>query len=234
LRLATLGSASNLSEGFAAPAGCAADKVADFMVPSSSTSVPEEKPARPTWALAGAMLLALLGAAPGHAAVPGEDAAVRIENIYYEEGPQKALEALAQDYRAALGGPDLEAGRQRINDEVSRLEAHTVRYQQYSPLVAIATQWCLERHGLSDFPLRYNELLPAGGAGASLPDVELDREMVKVLQLNWVDYANLTRSQTRGYVVDAQQITINSRDDLLKDQSEQEDVRRVANSLSVK
>jgi hypothetical protein len=186
-----------------------------------------------TWAFTGALLLAALGAGPSHAAVPGEDAAVRIENIYYREGPQKALEALAQDYKAALGGPNPEAGRQQINDEVSRLEAHTARYQQYSPLVAIATQWCLERHGLSDFPLRYNELLPAGDAGpnAPLPDVELDREMVKVLQINWVDYANLTRSQTRGYVADVQQITIKSRDDLLKDQSEQEDIRAVANNL---
>jgi hypothetical protein len=55
--------------------------------------------------------------------------------------------------------------------------------------------------------------------------------MVKVLQINWVDYANLTRSQTRGYVADVQQITIKSRDDLLKDQSEQEDIRAVANNL---
>jgi len=185
-----------------------------------------------TWAFAF-VLLAALGAGPGQAGVPGEDAAVRIENIYYQEGPQKALAALAQDYQAALGGPNPEAGRQQINDEVSRLEAHTARYQQSSPLVAIATQWCLERHGLSDFPLRYTELLPAGDASpdASLPDVELDREMVKVLQVNWIDYANLTRSQTRGYVADVEQITIKSRNDLLQDQSEQEDIRAVANNL---
>ena len=89
---------------------------------------------------------------------------------------------------------------------------------------------------MSDFPLRYNELLPAGDAGpdAPLPDVELDREMVKVLQINWVDYADLTRSQTRGYVADVQQITIKSRDDLLRDQSEQEDIRAAANNLSGK
>ena len=55
--------------------------------------------------------------------------------------------------------------------------------------------------------------------------------MVKVLQINWIEYANLTRSQTRGYVADAQQITINSRSDLLQDQKEQEDVRAVANNL---
>ena len=186
-----------------------------------------------TTAFIAAVVLVALGAGPSHAGVPGEEAAVRIENIYYREGPQKALEALAQDYKAALGGPNPEAERQQINDEVSRLEAHTAKYQQYSPLVAIATQWCLERHGLSDFPLRYNELLPAGDAGpdAALPDVELDREMAKVLQINWIEYANLTRSQTRGYVADVQQITIKSRDDLLKDQSEQEDIRAVANNL---
>jgi hypothetical protein len=186
-----------------------------------------------TKTFAGAGLLAALGAGPSHAEVPGEAAAVRIESIYYQEGPQRALEALAQDYRAALGGPNPEAGRQQINDEVSRLEAHTARYQQYSPLVAIATQWCLERHAATDFPLRYTDLLPAGDASpdASLPDVELDREMVKVLQINWIEYSNLTRSQTRGYVADAQQITINSRSDLLQDQKEQEDVRAVANNL---
>jgi hypothetical protein len=196
-------------------------------------SASEETPMHPTLTLAAALLLAALDAGPSHAAVPGEDAAVRIENIYYHEGPQKALEALARDYRAALGGSNPEAGRQQINDEVSRLEAHTAKYQQYSPLVAIATQWCLERHGLSDFPLRYNELLPAGAASpdAPLPDVELDREMVKVLQINWIEYANLTRSQTRGYVADVQQITSKSRDDLLQDQSEQEDIRAVANNL---
>jgi hypothetical protein len=186
-----------------------------------------------TKTFASAVLLAALGAGPSHAEVPGEAAAVRIESIYYQEGPQRALEALAQDYRAALGGPNPEAGRQQISDEVSRLEAHTARYQQYSPLVAIATQWCLERHPATDFPLRYTELLPAADAGpdASLPDVELDREMVKVLQINWIEYANLTRSQTRGYVADAQQITISSRSDLLQDQKEQEDVRAVANNL---
>ncbi|MGP0090583.1 MAG: hypothetical protein ACLPKB_11595 [Xanthobacteraceae bacterium] len=191
---------------------------------------------RATWVFAAAMLLATLSAGPAHAAVPGEDAAVRIENIYYQQGPQKALEALAQDYKAAWSGPNPEAGRQQINDEVSRLEAHTARYLQYSPLAAIATEWCLERHGLSDFPLRYSELLPAADAspGASLPDVELDREMVKVLQINWIDYANLTRSQTRGYVADVQQTTIATRADLLKDQSEQEEVRTAANSLSGK
>jgi hypothetical protein len=196
----------------------------------------EEMQMRPTWAFAGAVLLAALGAGSSHAGVPGEDAAVRIENIYYQEGPQKALEALAQDYKAALGGPNPETGRQQINDEVSRLEAHTAKYQQYSPLAAVATQWCLERHGASDFPLRYTELLPAGDASpdASLPDVELDREMVKVLQNNWVDFANLTRTQARGYVADVEQITISARGDLLKDQSEQEDIRTAANSLSGK
>lgn len=165
--------------------------------------------------------------------MPGEAEAVRIESVYYEQGPQRALEALAQDYREALGGSDPEAGRRQINDEISRLEAHTARYLQYSPLVAIATQWCLERHEASDFPLHYNELLPASDASpdAALPDIELDREMVKVLKINWINYANLTRSRTRGYVVDEQQIGLES-NDLRKDQSDQEDVRAAADALS--
>src|ERR1700751_5173002 len=57
---------------------------------------------------------------------------------------------------------------------------------------------------------------------ARTPDVELDQEMIKVLQNNWINYANLTRSQTRGYVTDEQQITLELAD-LLKDQSDQED-----------
>jgi hypothetical protein len=140
---------------------------------------------------------------------------------------------LARDYSKALGDPSPEAGRQQIDDEISRLEAHTARYSKYSPLVAIATQWCLGRHEAGDFPLRYNELLPARDASPDVgaPDVELDREMVKVLQNNWSNYANLTRSQTRGYVVDEQQIIMEF-GDLLKDQSDQEDVRAAAKNLS--
>lgn len=186
-----------------------------------------------TGSVVGALTLALGGAVPGQAVVPGEADAIRIESIYYEQGPQQALEALAQDYRKALGGADAQAGRQQIDDEISRLEAHTVRYAKYSPLVAIATQWCLGRHEANEFPLRYSALLPTrdASADAAAPEVELDREMVKVLQINWSKYANLTRSQTRGYVADERQITMEL-DGLLQDRRDQEDVRAAASSLS--
>jgi hypothetical protein len=182
-----------------------------------------------------AFMLAFVRVVPAQVIVPGETDAVRIEDIYYEQGAQQALEALAQDYRRALGDPSPQAGRQQIDDEISRLEAHTTRYSKYSPLVAIATQWCLKRHEASDFPLHYGELLPTSDASpdAAAPDVELDQEMIKVLQNNWSNYANLTRSQTRGYVVDERQITLELAD-LLKDQSDQEDVRAAAKSLSSK
>jgi hypothetical protein len=185
--------------------------------------------------LVAAFMLALVRVVSGQTIVPGEAEAMRIEDIYYEQGPQQALEALTQDYRRALGEPDSQAGRQQIDDEVSRLEAHTTRYSKYSPLVAIATQWCRERHEASDFPLHYGKLLPASDASANagVADVELDREMVKILQNNWSNYANLTRSQMRGYVVDEQQITMEF-DDLLKDQSDQEDVRTAVKNLSSK
>jgi hypothetical protein len=181
----------------------------------------------------GALLLSVVRAVPSHAVVPGETEAARIERTYYEQGSQQALEVLAQDYRNALGGADPQAGRQPLDAEISRLEAHTARYAKYSPLVAIATQWCLARHPPKDFPLRYGELLPASDASpeAAAPEVELDREMVKVLQINWINYANLTRSQAHGYVVDEQQITIELQD-LLKDQSDQEDVRAAVKGLS--
>jgi hypothetical protein len=55
--------------------------------------------------------------------------------------------------------------------------------------------------------------------------------MIKVLQNNWINYANLTRSQTRGYVTDEQQITLEF-DALLKDQSDQEDVRVAIRNLA--
>lgn len=188
---------------------------------------------RAIWTLIGALMLSLVGAATSQAVVPGETEAARVERTYYEQGSQQAMEALAQDYRSARGGPDAQAGRQPIDAEVSRLEAHMARYAKYSPLVAIATQWCLARHEAKDFPLRYNELLPASDASpdAAVPDVEFDREMVKVLQNNWVNYANLTRSQSRGYVVDEQHISMELQE-LLKDQSDQEDVRAAVNRLS--
>jgi hypothetical protein len=188
---------------------------------------------RAIWTVAGVLTLALLANETADAGVPGEAEAARIESIYYERGPQGALEALAQDYRDALRGPDPEVGRPQINNEISRLEAHTTRYRQYSPLVAIATQWCLERHQATDFPLHYTELLPPSDASpdAALPDVELDREMAKVLQINWINYANLTRSRTRGYVVDERQILLHW-GDLSTDQGDQEDVRAAVNSLS--
>jgi len=189
----------------------------------------------PTCTFVAAFMLAFVRVASGQTIVPGETDAIRIEDIYYAHGPQQALEALTQDYRRALGDSGPGAGRQQIDDEISRLEAHTVRYSKYSPLVAIATQWCLKRHEAGDFPLHYGELLPASDVGpdAAMPDVELDREMVKVLQNNWSNYANLTRSQMRGYVVDDQQITMEF-DDLRKDQSDQEDVRVAAKNLSGK
>ena len=180
-------------------------------------------------------MLALVRVVSGQTIVPGETEATRIEDIYYEQGPQQALEALTQDYGRALGGPGPQAGRQQIDDEISRLEAHTTRYTKYSPLVAIATQWCLQRHDGRDFPLHYGELPPTSGtsADAAIPDDELDREMIKVLQNNWTNYGNLTRSQTRGYVVDERQIPLEL-DALLKDQSDQEDVRVAAKNLSGK
>ena len=180
-------------------------------------------------------MLALVRVVSGQTIVPGETEATRIEDIYYDQGPQQALEALTQDYGRALGGPGPQAGHQQIDDEISRLEAHTTRYTKYSPLVAIATQWCLQRHDGRDFPLHYGELPPTGGtsADAAIPDDELDREMIKVLQNNWTNYANLTRSQTRGYVVDERQIPLEL-DALLKDQSDQEDVREAAKNLSGK
>jgi len=185
--------------------------------------------------LAAAFMLAFPRVVLAQAVVPGETDAIRIEDIYYEQGAQQALEALAQDYRRALDDPSPQAGRQQIDDEISRLEAHTVRYSKYSPLVAIATQWCLQRHETRDFPLHYGELLPTSATSpdAAAPDVELAQEMVKVLQNNWSNYANLTRSQTRGYVVDERQITLELTD-LLKDQSDQEDVRAAAKNLSSK
>jgi len=181
----------------------------------------------------GALMVALVPPVSSGAMVPGESEALRIERIYYDQGSQQALEALAQDYRAALGGPDPAAGRQQLDAEISRLEAHTARYLKYSPLVAIATQWCLGRHDANDFPLRYTELLPASDAqpNAAAPDVELDREMVKVLQINWSNYANLTRSQTRGVVVDERQIGLEL-GDLRKDQIDQEEVRAAAEPRS--
>jgi hypothetical protein len=184
---------------------------------------------------AAVFTLALVRVVSGQTIIPGEAEAMRIEDIYYQQGAQQALEALAQDYRSALGDPPSPAGRQQIDDEISRLEAHTTRYAKYSPLVAIATQWCLKRHAASDFPLHYDNLLPTSDASpdASGPDVELDREMVKVLQNNWRNYANLTRNQMRGYVVDEQQIAMEF-DDLLKDQSDQEDVRTAVKNLSSK
>jgi hypothetical protein len=188
-----------------------------------------------TSAFVAAFMLPLVRVVSGQAIVPGEADAIRIEDIYYKQGPQQALEALTQDYRRSLGNPPPQAGRQQIDDEISRLEAHTARYSKYSPLVAIATQWCLKRHEARDFPLHYRELLPPSDASpdAAVPDVELDREMVKVLQNNWSNYANLTRNQMRGYVVDEQQITMEL-DNLLKDQSDQEDVRAAVKNLSGK
>jgi hypothetical protein len=64
-------------------------------------------------------------AVSGQTIIPGETEAMRIEDICYDQGPQQALEALTQDYRRALGGSGPQAGRQQIDDEVSRLEAHT-------------------------------------------------------------------------------------------------------------
>ena len=182
-----------------------------------------------------ACMLVLVRVVSGQTILPGEAEAIRIEGIYYEQGPQQALEALTQDYRRALGDPGSQASRRQIDDEVSRLEAHTTRYSKYSPLVAIATQWCLKRHEPSDFPLHYDKLLPNSDASpdAAAADVELDREIVRVLQNNWSSYANLTRNQMRGYVVDEQQITMEF-DDLLKDQGDQEDVRAAAKNLSSK
>ena len=84
-----------------------------------------------------------------------------------------------------------------------------------------------------DFPLRYGELLPTSDASpdAASPDVELDREMIKTLQNNWINYANLTRSETRGYVTEERQITLEF-DALLKDQNDQEDVRVATKNLA--
>ena len=180
-------------------------------------------------------MLASVRIVPGQALVPGEKEAMGIEDVYYQQGPEQALEALTQDYRRALGEPGSQAGRQQIDDEISRLEAHTTRYSKYSPLVAIATEWCLKRHEASDFPLHYDELLPTSDArpDAAAADLELDREMVKVVQNNWINYANLTRNQMRGYVVDERQIVMEF-DDLLKDQSDQEDVRVAVKNLSGK
>jgi hypothetical protein len=207
-------------------------------MPPSRSAVPLQR-LKPrmgaTSTLVAACMLAFVRVAPTQTIVPGETEAIRIEEIYYEQGAQQALDALAQDYRRALAEPSPQARRQQIDDEISRLEAHTTRYSKYSPLVAIATQWCLKHHEARDFPLHYDELLPPSDAGpdAAAPDVELDREMVKVLQNNWSNYANLTRSQTRGYVVDERQITLDFAD-LLKDQSDQEDVRAAAKNLSGK
>ena len=188
-----------------------------------------------TWIFIAAFMLTFVRVALGEALIPGETEAMRIEDIYYDQGPQQALEALTQDYRRALGGSDPQTGRQPIDDEVSRLEAHTTRYAKYSPLVAIATQWCLGRYEARDFPLHYRELLPTSDASphATLPDVELDREMIKVLQNNWINYANLTRSETRGYVTDDSQITLEF-DAVMKDQSDQEDVRVASKNLAGK
>ena len=190
---------------------------------------------RTAWTFAAVVALACARTLPTEAAVPGEADAARIETIYFEQGPQHALEALGADYRKALVGPDSEDGHRRIEAEVSRLEAHTARYAQYSPLAAIATQWCLERHGQGDFPLHYNDLLPGSDAGAdaAAADVALDREMVKILQINWINYANLTRTRTHGYVVDEQQIELLAIN-LRQDQADQEDVRAAAAALSGK
>jgi hypothetical protein len=97
------------------------------------------------------------------------------------------------------------------------------------------TQWCLERHDGRHFPLQYGELLPTSGPSpdAAVPDGERDREMIKVLQNNWTNYANLTRSRTRGYVINERQIPLEF-DALRKDQSDQEDVRVAAKNLSGK
>jgi len=186
-----------------------------------------------TWTFVAAFMLAFVRVVSGQAIIAGETEAMRIEDVYYDQGPRQALEALTQDFRRALGGSGRQTGRQQINDEVSRLEAHTTRYTKYSPLVAIATQWCLGRYEAGDFPLHYDELLPNSDTGpnAALPDVELDQEMIKILQNNWISYANLTRSQTRGYVTDERQITLEF-DALLKDQGDQEDVRVATKNLA--
>ena len=81
--------------------------------------------------------------------------------------------------------------------------------------------------------MHYNDLLPASDAGGDVrpADVALDRVMVEVLQINWINYANLTRTRTHGYVVDEQQIELRA-NDLRQDQADQEDVRAAAAALS--
>jgi hypothetical protein len=164
--------------------------------------------------------------APAPAAIAGEDDAKRIEGIYYDQGPEAALLALRQDYLNGFADRSAQPAR-KLEDEVARLEAHTTHYLRYSPLAAIATQWCLDAHPAGDFPLHYAFVLPARASDPATPaaEVALDQEMAKVVQINWVKFANLTRSETRGYVADEHEVTIKSRSDLLKDQSEQEDVR---------
>jgi hypothetical protein len=55
--------------------------------------------------------------------------------------------------------------------------------------------------------------------------------MVNVLQIHWTSYANLTRSQMHGYVLDEHEVGL-ALSDLMKDQADQEDVRKAANRLS--
>ena len=59
-----------------------------------------------TWTFVAAFALAFVRVVSGEALIPGEAEAMRIEDIYYDQGPQQALDALTQDFSRALGGSD--------------------------------------------------------------------------------------------------------------------------------
>jgi hypothetical protein len=141
-----------------------------------------------------------------------EQKAQNIENIYTSQGAPQALAALSNDFAKTMNAPGTAPadGAAQNWSEFSRLGATDERS---GVLNGLAIEWAGQQMSQRNVnELRYTELLPQNDAKAdpNLPGVQLDNIMVRDLQSNWVENANLTAMGQDGVPMDAGTVTLGS------------------------
>jgi hypothetical protein len=141
-----------------------------------------------------------------------EQKAQNIENIYLIQGAPQALAALRDDFAKTMSAPGTAPADGAAQNwmEFSRLGATD---QRNDVMTGLAVEWAGQQMSQRNVnELRYTELLPQNDVKAdpNLPDVQLDKIMVRDLKNNWVDNANLTGMGQDGVPMDAGTVTLGS------------------------
>ncbi len=138
--------------------------------------------------------------------------AQNVENIYANQGAAAGLAALRDDFTKTMNAPGVNPADGTAQNwmEYSRLEATDTGI---SVMNGLAIEWAsqqLNQRGATE--LNYSQLLPQKDekADPNLPDVQLDKIMVRDLKTNWTDNTNITTAGQDDTPIDNGTIPLSS------------------------